>query len=85
MLYNIRNQDIFKIMKDNKGLFDLSNYPKDSDSINNKVIGKLKNESIKPIKEFVGLRAKLYTFTVDFEIKNHNKAKGINKMLQKIN
>jgi hypothetical protein len=66
--YNIRNQDIFKIIKDNKELFDFSNYRKDSnmcDPINNKVISKFKHESIKPIREFVGLRAKLYTFQLD--------------------
>jgi hypothetical protein len=82
LCYNIRNQDIFKIMKDNEELFDLSNYPKDHElynPINKKVTGKFKNESIKPIKEFVGLRAKLYTFTVDEENKSHNKAKGVKK------
>jgi hypothetical protein len=31
LCYTIRKQDIFQIMKDNKGIFDLSNYPKDSD------------------------------------------------------
>jgi hypothetical protein len=82
LCYNIRNQDIFQIMKDNKELFDLSNYSKDHDmydGTNNKVIGKFKNESIKPIKEFVGLRAKLYTYTIDEENESHNKAKGVKK------
>jgi hypothetical protein len=82
LCYNIKNQDIFEIMKDNKELFDLSNYSKDHDmydGTNNKVIGKFKNESIKPIKEFVGLRAKLYTYTIDEENESHNKAKGVKK------
>lgn len=82
LCYHIRNQDIFEIMKQNKDLFDLSNYSKDSDmydGTNNKVIGKFKNESVVPITEFIGLRAKLYTYTVDGETKSHNKCKGVKK------
>jgi hypothetical protein len=82
LCYNIRKQDIFKIIKDNEELFDLSNYPKDSEmynKTNNKVIGKFKNESIKQITEFVGLRAKLYTYTVEEDEHNHNRCKGIKK------
>jgi hypothetical protein len=60
LFYHIRNQDVFKIIKDNKQLFDLSNYPKNNelyDATNNKVIGKFKNESVKKITEFAGVRA----------------------------
>ena len=79
LAYHIRNQDFFQIMKDNKDEFDLSDYPKDHelyDTTNKKVIGKFKNESIKQITEFVGLRAKLYAYTVDGDNKKHIRNKG---------
>ena len=82
LCYTIRHQDIFQIIKDNKDLFDLSNYPKDSDmydATNSKVIGKFKNESVKPITEFVGLRAKLYSYTVDKDSYAHNRCKGVKR------
>ena len=86
LCYHIRKQDIFEIIKNNKSYFDLSDYPKDSelyDPTNKKVIGKFKNESIKQITEFVGLRAKLYAYTVDEEKKDHLKCKGIKKNVVK--
>ena len=62
LCYHIKNKDPFEFMKNNKDLFDLSNYPIDHplyDEMNKKVIGKFKNESIKQIIKFVGLRSKL--------------------------
>jgi hypothetical protein len=82
LCYHVKNQDIFKIIKENKQYFDLSNYPKDHelyDGTNNKVIGKFKNESVKQIKEFVGLRSKLYSFVADGDDHKHNKCKGVKK------
>lgn len=82
LCYHIRNHDIFKIIKENKEHFDLSNYPKDHelyDGINNKVIGKFKNESVKQITEFVGLRAKLYSFITEGDDDKHNKCKGVKR------
>jgi hypothetical protein len=79
LCYHIRKQDFFQIMKDNKDEFDLSDYPKDHelyDATNKKTIGKFKNESIKQITEFVGLRAKLYAYTVDGDNKKHIRNKG---------
>ena len=78
LCYHIKNQNIFDIIKENSGLFDLSNYPKNHelyDSVNNKVIGKFKNESIEMITEFVGLRSKLYAYTK--ENKTIKKCKGV--------
>ena len=47
-------------------LFDFGNYPEDSkfyDNANNLVVGKIKDETAGvPIKVFVGLRSKMYTF-----------------------
>jgi hypothetical protein len=68
LCYYITNYDVQMLMKDNSEYFDLSEYPKDHplfDETNKKVIGKFKNESIKEITEFVGLRAKLYAYTVE--------------------
>jgi hypothetical protein len=82
LCYHVKNQDIFKIIKENKQFFDLSNYPKSHelyDGTNNKVIGKFKNESVKQIKEFVGLRSKLYSFIADGDDHKHNKCKGVKK------
>ena len=83
LCYSIRKQDIFNIMKENKEYFDLSDYPKDHllhDETNKKVIGKFKNESIKQITEFVGLRAKLYAYSVEDDEEKHLKCKGVKKM-----
>ena len=82
LCYHIKNEDPFEIIKNNKNLFDLSDYPKDHelyDPINKKVIAKFKNESIKQIYEFVGLRSKLYSYSVDGEDNDHKKCKGVKK------
>ena len=86
LCYHIRKHDIFQIMKENKEYFDLSDYPKDSefyDPTNVKVIGKFKNESIEQITEFVGLRAKLYAYSVDKCSKKHIACKGIKTSVAK--
>ena len=65
-----------------KIFFDFSNYPKDSkyyNYSNNFFIGKMKHETNSvPIKGFVGLKSKMYTFIIE---DNHEskKAKGIHK------
>ncbi len=86
LCYSIRKHDIFQIMKENKDYFDLSEYPEDHelyDPTNKKVIGKFKNESIEQITEFVGLRAKLYAYSVDGCNKKHLKCKGVKKGVAK--
>jgi hypothetical protein len=67
-------------------MFDLASYPKDHelyDPTNNKVIGKFKDESISNgvhyIKEFVGLRSKLYAYTQTEDEEEHKRCKGVNK------
>ena len=82
----MKNQDIFKIIGENKSYFDLSDYPKTHelyDPTNKKVVNKFKNESIEQITEFVGLRAKLYAFTAENDEKKHLKCKGVKSCVVK--
>ena len=72
LLYEIQTEDFYKdISGDVKNRFDTSDYPKGHPSgiptgVNKKVLGMFKDEAGgKPIKEFVGLRAKLYSFKMD--------------------
>lgn len=86
LFYNIRNHDIYKIMKENKAYFDLSEYPEDHelyDPTNKKVIGKFKPETLKPITEFAGGRAKLYAYKIDDDDEKHLRAKGIKRCVAK--
>ena len=71
-LYEIQTEDFYKdISGDVKDKFDTSDYPENHPSgiptgINKKVLGMFKDEVAgKNIKEFVGLRAKLYSFKTE--------------------
>ena len=80
LCYHVRKHDVFQLMKDNSSEFDLSDYPVEHelhDTTNKKVIGKFKSESILPITEFVGLRAKLYAYSVDTDTSKHLRCKGV--------
>ena len=84
-LYEIQTEDFYKdISGDVKDKFDTSDYPENHPSgiptgINKKVLGMFKDEVAgKNIKEFVGLRAKLYSFKTE-EGKENKKCKGIKK------
>ena len=84
-LYEIQTKDFYKdISGDVKDRFDTSDYPENHPSgipagLNKKVLGKFKDEAAgKIIKEFVGLRAKLYSFKMD-EGKENKRCKGIKK------
>jgi hypothetical protein len=83
LCYHIKNQDPYEMMKQHHDLFDTSDYPKDHplySATNKKVIGKFKDESNSiPITQFIGLRSKLYAYTVDGEDHEHMKAKGVKK------
>ena len=80
LCYEIKNQDIYEIMKNNKDEFDLSNFTNNLyDGTNKKVIGKFKDESAdSPIIEFVGLRSKVYSYLTNDD-HNSKKNKGIKK------
>ena len=85
LLYLIETEDFYKdISGDVKDRFDTSDYPENHPSgiptgINKKVLGMFKDEAGgKIIKEFVGLRAKLYSYKMD-EGEESKKCKGVKK------
>ena len=85
LCYEIKTDDIYEDMYNDKHLFDFSDFPKDSqfhNTENKKTIGKFKDETpFNPIVEFVGLRSKMYSIkTQKYESK---KAKGIKKSVVK--
>ena len=88
-LYEIQTEDFYKdISGDVRDRFDTSEYPENHPSgiptgINKKVLGKFKDEVAgKIIKEFVGLRAKLYSFKMEDGAEN-KRCKGIKKQVVK--
>ena len=84
-LYEIQTEDFYKdISGDVRDRFDTSDYPEKHPSeiptgINKKVLGMFKDEAAgKNIKEFVGLRSKLYSYKME-EGKENKRCKGIKK------
>ena len=85
LFYEIQTEDFYKdISGDAWDRFDTSEYPENHPSgiptgINKKVLGMFKDEAAgKIIKEFVGLRSKLYSFKME-EGKETKKCKGVKK------
>ena len=89
LMYEIQTEDFYKdVSKDVINMFDTSDYPPNQPSgipsgFNKKVPGMFKDEVMgKVIDEFVGLRAKLYSYKM-FEGKETKKCKGIKKSVVK--
>ena len=87
LMYEIQTEDFYKdISGDVKDRFDTSDYPENHPSgiptgINKKVLGMMKDEAAgKIIKEFVGLRSKLYSFKME-EGGENKKCKGVKKQV----
>ena len=85
LMYEIETEDFYKdISGDVIKRFDTSDYPENHPSgiptgCNKKVVGLFKDEANgKCIKEFVGLRAKMYSYKM-FEGKESKRCKGIKK------
>ena len=82
LTYHIKTEDIYRDFWVDRERFDNSDYPSDSKfyfSENKKVIGKFKDETAGvPIKEFIGLKSKMYSISLDNE-KDSKKAKGVKK------
>ena len=79
--YEIETEDFYKdISEDVEAKFDISNFPKRHplySTKNKKVIGKFKDEcGGKIMQEFVGLRAKLYSYKM-YEGDEAKKCKGV--------
>ena len=85
LTYEIKTDDVYADMKEDIHLYDTSEYPIDHPlySIENKkVLGKMKDESFgTPLREFVGLRPKMYSMISESEGKKT--AKGIAKYVVK--
>ena len=87
LMYEIQTEDFYKdISGDVNNRFDTSDYPENHPSgiptgINKKVLGMMKDEAAgKNIKEFVGLRSKLYSFIMEDGGEN-KKCKGVKKQV----
>ena len=87
LMYEIETEDFYKdISEDVRDRFDTSEYPENHPSgiptgINKKVLGMFKDEvKGKNIKEFVGLRAKLYSFIIE-DGEENKKCKGVKKQV----
>ena len=89
LMYEIRTEDFYDDIKgDVKDRFDTSDYPSNHPSgiptgCNKKVLGMFKDEAGgKIIDEFVGLRAKLYSYKM-YEGKESKKCKGVKSLVVK--
>ena len=82
LCYHIETEDIYSDFFADRERFDNSDYPSDSKfyfAENKKVIGKFKDETAGvPIREFIGLKSKMYSISLDNE-KFNKKAKGVKK------
>ena len=82
LTYEIETPDAYADFFNNKDIFDNSDYNKKSPFYfdhNKKVIGKFKDEAAGiPVTEFVGLRSKMYSYTLDNK-QSKRTAKGIKK------
>ncbi|XP_067126115.1 uncharacterized protein [Centruroides vittatus] len=84
-IYDIKTDDFYQDMKGMIDYFDTSDYPENNQygipRVNKKVLGKMKDENNgKIMREFVGLRAKMYALKVDQVTK---KSKGVKKCVVK--
>ena len=82
LVYEIKTDDVSEDFYLDKYLFDLSDYPlwsKFVDSVNKKVIGKMKDEfKGKIISEFAALKSKMYSL-ISVDNEEVTKSKGVNK------
>ena len=69
LCYEIKTDDVYKDLFQDKELFDNSDYPENSEFFldeNKKVTGKMKDEAAgMVIKEFIGLRSKMYSYEIN--------------------
>ena len=81
-MYEVKAKDVYEDFSKDKIMLDFSNYSAGSKYYNDSnklVVDEIKDETGGvAIKEFVGLKPKMYLFLVD-DSSEHRKAKGINK------
>jgi hypothetical protein len=86
LVYSIKTKDLYADFAQTPDEFDFSEYPTDHPNYsakNKKVIGKMKDETNGvPIKEFIGLRAKMYSIKLETG-KEKKTGKGIKKQVVK--
>ena len=79
-MYEIKTEDVYKDLSNDKEMLDFSNYSTNLKYYNNSsklVVGKMKDETAGvAIEEFVRLKPKIYSYLVD-DNKEHKKAKGL--------
>lgn len=85
LCYEVECDDYYEDMKKNIDFFDTSDYPADHKTFSNKnkkVVGKMKDEMAAiPIKEFVGLKSKMYS--IDTGVFQKKTAKGVARVALK--
>ena len=85
LVHEIETEDVYEDFYQDKNLFDFSDYPlnpKFFDSVNKKVIGKMKDEfKGKKISEFVGLKSKMYSL-IDVDDEEVKRSKVVNKKIK---
>ena len=86
-MYEVKAKDVYEDFSKDKIMLDFSNYSAGSKYYNDSnklVVDEIKDETGGvAIKEFVGLKPKMYSFLVD-DSSEHRKAKGINKNVVEI-
>ena len=89
LIYEIETDDFYKDIEDDiESRFDTSAYPADHKGVklrvNKKVIGMMKDETAgRVIREFVGLRSKLYSYVMDDDDEEVKRCKGIKRQVVK--
>ena len=80
-MYEIKTEDVYKDISNDKETFEFSNYSKKSKYYHNSnklVVGKIKDETAgAAIAEFIGLKPKMYSYFVD-DNSEHKKTRGVN-------
>ena len=81
-LYEIKTKDVYEGFNKDKEMFNFNNHSAKSkyyDDSKKLVVGKTKNKTGgAAIEEFVGLKPKMYSFSLD-DSSDHKKVKGVNK------
>ena len=81
LMYEIKTENVYEDFSHNKEMFDFSNYSNKSKYYNNSnklVVAKMADETAGvAIKDFVGLKPKMYSNLVD-DKSEHKKARGVN-------